>query len=149
MAGLRQTVRDLLRSLSADETSSHRTANPWRISHKDAQERGIQFLTQNLSPTQRQQYERHGYFEVIGGDTGKRYRIWHGGQLNVEPLDPNAKRVRLCFMPRGRLPVGDIMLAQKIALELFETEAVKVACGSLEWDHLFEDETRWRRRVRR
>jgi len=30
-------------------------------------------------------------------------------------------------MPRGHLGVGDVMLAQKIALELFETEATKVA----------------------
>jgi hypothetical protein len=29
----------------------------------------------------------------------------------------------LCFMPRGELPVGDIMLAQKMAPELFESEA--------------------------
>jgi len=38
-------------------------------------------------------------------------------------------------MPRGHLGVGDVMLAQKIALELFETEATKVAtqasCGLL------------------
>ena len=58
---------------------------------------------------------------MIGGDTGKRYRIHHGYQMNVEQLDQNGRRTRLlCFMPRGGLPVGDIMLAQKIALELFE-----------------------------
>jgi hypothetical protein len=27
----------------------------------------------------------------------------------------------LCFMPEGELAVGDIMLAQKLALELFES----------------------------
>jgi hypothetical protein len=30
-------------------------------------------------------------------------------------------------MPEGRLGVGDILLAQKLALELFEDEAVKAA----------------------
>ena len=45
------------------------------LSHKEAQERSIQFLVQNLSSAQRKQYKRHGYFDVIGGDTGKRYRI--------------------------------------------------------------------------
>jgi hypothetical protein len=41
-------------------------------------------------------------------------------------------RVRtLCFMPEGRLGVGDILLAQKLALELFEDEAVKAANKAL------------------
>ena len=135
MAGLRQTVRDLWRSLSAGALPAH--------------ERGIEFLTQNLSPAQRQQYERHAYFDVIGGETGKRYRIHHGYQMNVEQLDQDGRRARLlCFMPRGGLPVGDIMLAQKIALELFESETISVANGSLAWDHI-EEEMRLRRRFRR
>ena len=141
MAGLRQTVRNLLRSLSG---------MPGRISHHEAHERGIQFLTQNLSPTQREQYERHGYFDVIGGETAKRYRVHHGYQMNVEQLDQNGRRTRLlCFMPRGGLPVGDIMLAQKTALELFESHAVRVATGSLAWDPIFENELRVRRQRRR
>jgi hypothetical protein len=148
MAGLRQTVRDLLRSLSADETSSHRATNRWRI--WAARERGTQLLTQNLSPAQRHQYERHGYFDVIGGDTGKRYRIRQGYQMNVEQFDRNGRRARLlCFMPRGGLPVGDIMLAQKIALELFESEAIRIANGSPTWDDILEAEMRSRRRIRR
>jgi hypothetical protein len=141
MAGLRQTVRGLLRSLSG---------MPGRISHREAHERGIQFLTQNLSPTQREQYERQGYFDVIGGETAKRYRVHHGYQMNVEQLDQNGRRTRLlCFMPRGGLPVGDIMLAQKPALELFESDAVRVATGSLAWDPIFEEELRVRRQRRR
>jgi len=51
-------------------------------------------------------------------------------------------------MPRGGLPVGDIMLAQKIALELFESDTISVANGSLAWDHI-EEEMRLRRRFRR
>lgn len=135
MPGLRQSVRDLWRSLSAGALPAH--------------ERGIEFLTQNLSPAQRQQYERHAYFDVIGGETGKRYRIHHGYQMNVEQLDQDGRRARLlCFMPRGGLPVGDIMLAQKIALELFEADAISVANRSLAWDHI-EEEMRLRRRFRR
>src|SRR5437870_4662254 len=148
MAGLRQTVRDLLRSLSADETSSHRAAYTWRIWAADG--RGSQLLTQNLSPAQREQYERRGYFDVIGGDTGKHYRIRHGYQMNVEELGQNGRRIKLlCFMPMGGLPVGDIMLAQKIALELFETEAVRVSNWSPMWDDASEAEMRLRRRIRR
>ena len=93
-----------------------------------AQNRSIQLLKENLSAAQRQQYERHHYFEVIGGSTGTRYRIHHGYQMNVQQLDRRGMRVRmLCFMPEGRLRVGDIMLAQKLALELFEDDAVKAA----------------------
>jgi hypothetical protein len=135
MAGLRQSVRDLWRSLSAGALHAH--------------ERDTEFLTQNLSPAQRRQHERHAYFDVIGGDTGKRYRIHHGYQMNVEQFDQNGRRARLlCFMPRGGLPVGDIMLAQKMALELFESDTISVANGSLAWDHI-EEEMRLRRRFRR
>jgi hypothetical protein len=136
MAAFRQILRDLLRSLEG--------FGP--LSHKEAQERSIQFLAQNLSSAQRKQYATHGYFDVTGGDTGKHYRIWHGCQLNVEQLHQNGKHVRLCFVPRGGLPVGDIMLAQKIALELFESEAVEVANGSFAWDDTFEGAMRSTRR---
>ena len=48
--------------------------------------------------------------------------------MNVEQLDRTGKRIGvLCFMPEGGLAVGDVMLAQKIALELFETEALQIA----------------------
>lgn len=33
----------------------------------------------------------------------------------------------LCFMPEGQLPVRDMMLVQKLALESFEVAAIKVA----------------------
>ena len=48
--------------------------------------------------------------------------------MNVEQLDKNGKRVcLLCFVPEGPLVLGDVMLAQKLALELFEPQALAVA----------------------
>lgn len=48
--------------------------------------------------------------------------------MNVSELDRNGQEVaRLCFVPDGRLPIGDVMLAQKIALETNEPGALKVA----------------------
>ena len=48
--------------------------------------------------------------------------------MNVEQFDTKGRLVcRLCFMPEGGLVVGDIMLAQKLALELFESQTLKVA----------------------
>ncbi|HXW23093.1 MAG TPA: hypothetical protein VEK14_09315 [Rhodomicrobium sp.] len=93
-----------------------------------AHARSLRLLRENLSAEQREQHERHGYFEVVGGQTGRRYRIRTGAQLNVELLDMKGRPVgELCFMPEGELPVGDVMLAQKLALELFEEDALKVA----------------------
>jgi hypothetical protein len=95
---------------------------------RDARERGLRLLKENLTSEQRDQYEQHRYFDVTGGKTGRRYRIWHGHQMNIEQLDRSGKHVcGWCFMPQGRLVAGDVMLAQKVALELFETEALRIA----------------------
>jgi hypothetical protein len=137
MASFRQSLRELLRWFSAVDPSTERST------------RGMQLLTRNLSLAQRKQYAMHGYFDVIGGDTGKRYRIRHGCLMNIEQLDQNNRRVQLlCFTPRGRLPVADIMLAQKIALELFETDVLRVANRSPAWDYLLEGDARATRRYR-
>jgi hypothetical protein len=134
MASFRQSLRELLRLL--------RSASPRRPS-AHPRERGFQLLTRNLSPAQREQYEMRGYFEVIGGDTGQRYRIRQGHQMNVEQLDKNGIQTgRLCFMPRGHLPVGDVMLAQKLALELFESDALRTAHRTPAWDYLLEEDMR-------
>jgi hypothetical protein len=67
---------------------------------------------------------------VRGGDTGTTYRIKRGAQFNIEELDTRGRRLSiLCFRPEGLLPVGDVMLAQKLALELYETHALEIAHG--------------------
>jgi hypothetical protein len=94
----------------------------------EAHERGMRLLKEHLTPAQLQQYSRYGYFEVIGGKTGKRYRIRHGRSMNIDQLDKNGRRVcGWCFFPEGNLVTGDVMLAQKVALELFEGDALKIA----------------------
>ena len=90
--------------------------------------RGRILLLENLSPTQRQELLRYGHFHVIGGKTKRRYRISKGRQLNVHQLDDHNRRVCIwCFYPAGNLVEGDVMLAQKLALELFEEEALSAA----------------------
>jgi hypothetical protein len=51
--------------------------------------------------------------------------------MNIEEIDDNGSRVAVwCFGPTGYLPLGDNMLAQKIALETDEQAALAVAnCG--------------------
>ena len=76
----------------------------------------------------RDQYEKHKWFEVCGSDTGNHYRIKHGRQMNIDQVDGKGKRVAgFCFLPQGGLVAGDCMLAQKIALETREKEALAVA----------------------
>ena len=101
----------------------------------DPNKLALQLLSEILSPDQRAQYSAYGYFEVNGGQTGKRYRIKAGSQMNVEELDASGRRVRrLCFLPRGGVPIGDIMVAQKLALELMETDALNLARPSWLFD---------------
>jgi hypothetical protein len=89
---------------------------------------GINLLMENLTARQRQQYTIHRHFEVIGGASGKRYRIWCRLHQNVEELDASGRRVCIwCFQPGAALVLGDVLLAQKTALELFETDAIGIA----------------------
>jgi hypothetical protein len=48
--------------------------------------------------------------------------------VNVCEIDETGRLQKgLCFMPIGALPIGDVMLAQKIALETCEGEVHAVA----------------------
>jgi hypothetical protein len=93
-----------------------------------AEGRAMVLLKEWLSPKQLCQYRKAQYFDVEGSDTGKVYRIHHGRQTNICELDNLGRPVATwCFEPVGHLPTGDILLAQKIALETNEQEALQVA----------------------
>ena len=90
--------------------------------------RGLELLKEWLSPEQFAQYDAKSYFEVTGCHSGKRYRISHGTLMNIHELDDFGRpRVGWCFAPQGHLVAGDVMLAQKIALESDERGALAVA----------------------
>ena len=90
--------------------------------------RSLALLRKWLSPSQREQFGRKSYFEVVGSDSGRRYRIHAGASVNVCEIDEKGGlQEGLCFMPIGALPIGDVMLAQKIALETCEREVRTVA----------------------
>ena len=124
MGGLRQGLRDILCAIES-----------WVVLPIDLpDERGSRLLALNLTPEQREQYSKYCDFDVVGGNTGRRYRIRYGNAMNIQQLDQNGREVQLlCFAPRGLLPIGDVMLAQKLALELFETDALRIANRSLAW----------------
>jgi hypothetical protein len=91
--------------------------------------RGLQLMQEWLSPAQRRQFETFGYFDVVGCTSGRLYRIYH------TPMPPNVYEISrvgrrkhaVCFAPVGPLVKGDVMLAQKIALETDEQGALSVA----------------------
>lgn len=100
----------------------------------DAEARGMALLWANLTPAQLAQYREGQSFEVTGSATGRRYRIRHARIFNVEEITECGKRVRmLCFLPAGNLVMGDVLLAQKIALETDETAALAVANADGDW----------------
>lgn len=95
---------------------------------KSPDSRAQRLLREWLSPDQRVQFDREGRFEVTGCKTGKRYRIVFGSCANVYELDAAGEHVvGLCFVPAGHLVPCDVMLAQKIAIETCEAEALRRA----------------------
>ena|ERR1700737_3506532 len=92
------------------------------------EERGLTLLREWLSPEQRAQLDANKHFDVIGCQTGKRYRINYGSGTNVHEIDDTGRPIiAWCFVPSGYLVPGDVMLAQKIALETDELTALAVA----------------------
>ncbi|MBI5260379.1 MAG: hypothetical protein HY852_01005 [Bradyrhizobium sp.] len=95
---------------------------------RTSQSRGRRLLREWLPAEQRAQFDAEGYFDVIGCDTGKRYRIRQGTSANVYEIDAAGRcGMGWCFVPAGGLVEGDVMLAQKIALETSELSALAVA----------------------
>jgi hypothetical protein len=95
---------------------------------KTPEGRSLRLLRQWLSPVQRAQLAESGYFEVVGGETGRQYRIYAGAATNVcEVSDKGRPKLALCFVPLGELRIGDVMLAQKMALENSEGNVLAVA----------------------
>ena len=90
--------------------------------------RGMTLLREWLSPEQRAQLDANKHFDVIGCQTGKRYRVSYGSRTNVHEIDDTGQPIMgWCFVPSGHLVAGDVMLAQKIALETDERAALAVA----------------------
>lgn len=111
------------------------TGNP----SPEAIARAETLLLSHLSPEQLSQFKTNGRFEVIGGATKRTYRIdkhsWPG--KNVTWMENGRGRVSYCAYPTGHayLPVGDVMLAQKMALE--DTEGEKCFTAMACWvDHV-------------
>ena len=105
-----------------------RAFSDWYQRPSTCELRGLKLLREWLSQEQLAQYDAHNYFEVVGCHTGKRYRICHGTGANVFELNAaGLPRKGWCFVPNESLVAGDVMLAQKIALETDERVALATA----------------------
>jgi hypothetical protein len=128
-----------LRRLLAACLHLARAFRDWYFRPRTIEQRGLKLLREWLSQEQLAQYDAHKYFEVIGCHTGKRYRIYYGNGANVIELDdaalprtgwcfvPALPRTGWCFVPNDHLVAGDVMLAQKVALETDERGALAAA----------------------
>jgi hypothetical protein len=103
-------------------------SSPVRIDRTEVEERGLRLLRSWLSPEQARQWDALSEFEIMGSHTGTRYRIRRGKVMNVHELDRAGNIVaHWCFAPKGDLALGDVLLAQKIALETMERDVLKTA----------------------
>jgi hypothetical protein len=85
----------------------------------------LELLKSNLTSNQLDEFLTYRRFHVVGGVSGRIYRIRFTSAMNVEELDEEGQCVRrLCFFPEGQLVEGDVVLAQKVALQAFEAEAL-------------------------
>lgn len=99
-----------------------------RKEQKRARKRARQLLHQNLTPEQRRELKRKGYFHVWGSK-GNVYRIASAFPFNVR-LAGWAKDSRIYFCLEAedpQVPVEDVMLAQKLLLSTDEGEFLRVA----------------------
>jgi hypothetical protein len=93
-----------------------------------ANEKAKKLLVEHLSAEQQKTYEEKRYFDV--DIEGRTYRIHHGSHGNVRLLgtgDKAGKEItKYCIQPEG-VPIGDVLLAQKLLLEANEKEFLRIA----------------------
>lgn len=89
------------------------------------EQRALKLLLPLLTLEQRVTYETYGYFDVVGGHTGRTYRLVNRKVMNIHKVDETGKVLKTwCVVPEGDLPLGDVLLAQKLALELYEIDTL-------------------------
>ena len=64
---------------------------------------------------------------VASSATGKRYLILYGRSANIQDGADGRPQVGWCVLPRSELVAGDVMPAQKIALETDEASTMAIA----------------------
>jgi hypothetical protein len=95
---------------------------------KQAEEKASALLRSWLTAEQMKDWDARSEFDVLGSNSRTRYRIRRASAMNIDEVDSSGHvAAQWCFAPRGNLPLGDIMLAQKIALETMEENTLALA----------------------
>jgi hypothetical protein len=98
------------------------------IEHRRAEQKAAALLRSWLTPEQVRRWDTQKVIEVVGSDTGTHYRIRRAAIMNIDELDSDGKVVgQWCVAPQGKLPLADVIIAQKIALETMEAKALASA----------------------
>lgn len=108
----------------ADYAYRKRSYKRWQ---EEAHKKALALLCRWLSPEQRAEMEAHGHFHVQGGD-GHLYLVQNGFGHNVFRIEDGQRTVRYCLVSKdARIPVYDLMLIQKLLLELDPETFLKTA----------------------
>lgn len=120
--------RQRLQPLPPQHVHHHYSAQNY---HYDQLQRATDLLLSHLSPNQQQNYKNHDYF-YVQSQTGKHYQIKAAGSCNVCLLNTKGNpTMRYCLQFQdGRIPLPDLLLAQKLLLEQNEQLFLKIA---VEW----------------
>ncbi len=113
--------RDAVRTMAAP--AIHRRPDP-------AVARARELLMSYLSDEQRRTFEEHGWFVVVGGRSGRRYRISgasYAGNVLLLCADNDTVEARFCGHCAPNIPLGDQLLAQKVMLEVDEPAYIALA----------------------
>ena len=99
---LSTATRCLWRSVSEGARNVLTLRERYRAIMDARKTRGITLLREWLSPMQRAQFDASKSFDVVGCDSGRRYRIHYGRVTNVHEIDDAGQPVTgWCFVPSG------------------------------------------------
>lgn len=100
---------------------------PETTEREEALARSRQTLYEHLTPQQCADFDHYGWFAVTGNHTGTRFRIEAKPNMNIYQLRGDQPVERWCFIPEDPLPLYDIMLMQKLCIELDERDTMRAA----------------------
>lgn len=91
-----------------------------------ARDRAKTLMRDNLTPVQREALDKHGWFLVEGGKSGKLYRVRADSYAgNIYELDDKRREVaRYCVHAHPEIPFYDHLLAQALSLRYDEDHII-------------------------
>jgi hypothetical protein len=92
----------------------------------DLQWRASKLLRSFLTPRQKYDLTRWGFFEVVGSASGRTYYVGDWGDYNIFSRHQSGRWWQYCAGPIG-LPQGDRLLGQMMCLQLRERHFVQVS----------------------